>query len=298
MTDYRFPVSVEEALDILDAHAASSTPSGSGSARVIAGGTDLILDMRRGKRNPACLVDLTRIPGLDQIRVIGGVVEVGAAVTFAAIQEHPYLRQHVPALTAAARSVGALGIQTAATWVGNIVQAMPAADGAVVALALEAEARVVDRDGAVWWSVEELFLGPGRSVVDSTRQIVTHVRFPLPGHSWGTSWQRVGRRASLVLPIINCAVRIVLDGEGIEQAVIALGPVAPRPFRARQAESVLTGQRPTDEALAEAARIAQGESDPRSSVKRASREYRLAILPALVRAALHEAVRRARGSER
>lgn len=287
MTEYLFPASTEEAIRFLETH--------SGEARIIAGGTDVMPDLREQKIRPCCLVDITRISGLDQITVTDDFIEVGAAVTFAAIKDSPFLRQHVHALTDAARSVGALAIQNAATWAGNIVQAMPAADGAIVAIALEAEARLVDSHSAEWRPVEALFSRPGLSIVDSSRQLITHFRFPRPPSAWGTAWKRIGRRPSLVLPILNCAVKLVLDPNGarIEHAAIALGPVAPRPFRARQAEAFLKGQPPTAKVFAQAARIAQGESNPRSSIMRASREYRLDVIPSLVGEALVVAAERA-----
>ncbi len=288
MTDYCYPTSVEEALANLEAH--------DSEARIIAGGTDVLPDMRRGKIAPRCLVDVTRIPGMGQIEVSDEFVTVGAAVTFAALAEHAFLRQQVHALVDAAQSVGAAAIQNAATWVGNIVQAMPAADGAIVALALDAEARIADREGACWHPVESLFEGPGVSAVDPTRQIVTDVRFPCPDANTGTAWRRVGRRSALVLPILNCAVRLQLDGHSddarVKQAAIALGPVAPRPTRARKAEAHLIGRPPTEETFAEAGRIARGEANPRTSVMRASREYRLDIIPVLVSEALSEASER------
>ena len=131
MIEYFTPADLQEALDLM--------ASSKGQALVIAGGTDMLLDLSRRKKCPQLLIDITRIPGLNHIQVETDCVEVGAAVTFATIKQHPFFRQQVHALTDAARSVGAAGIQTTATWVGNLVQAMPAADGAIVALALEAE---------------------------------------------------------------------------------------------------------------------------------------------------------------
>jgi carbon-monoxide dehydrogenase medium subunit len=286
VTEYLFPSSVEEALELLRGHR--------GEARIIAGGTDLMVKFGEGKPGPRCLVDITRIPGLDQIEVMEDFVTVGAAVTFSALKVSPFLQHHVHALVEAAGSVGAMGIQTVATWAGNIVQAMPAADGAIVAIALEAEARVVDGEGARWRPVESLFRGPGQSVIDSTSQILTGLRFPIPRTRWGTAWGRVGRRESLVLPILNCAARLLFADSRIQVATIALGPVAPCPFRARQAEAFLLGQSPTADVLEQAGRIARDESDPRSSIMRASREYRLAIIPSLVYNALGTAAERAR----
>jgi carbon-monoxide dehydrogenase medium subunit len=295
--DYLYPESVEEALECLKAH--------DGRARVIAGGTDVLPDLRKGKIAPACLVDVTRIPDLARIEVTDDTVTVGAAVTFAAIREHPFLNERIHALVEAARSVGAAAIQNAATWVGNIVQGMPAADGAIVAVALDAEAHIVDQHGVRWQPVESLFEGPGVSAVDPTRQIVTAIRFPRPDSQTGTAWQRIGRRSALVLPILNCAVQVCLapesspdPGQGqtrarITQATVALGPVAPQPRRMRQAESFLSGRVPTVSVVAKAADLAAGEARPRTSVMRASRDYRLKIIPILVTDALNAAIDRA-----
>ena len=287
MTDYFIPATIEETLHLLDAH--------HGQAMIIAGGTDVLPDIRKGKRAPSCLVDITRIPALAQIEISDDSVEVGAAVTFAMLREHPYLCQHVHALVEAAASVGAAPIQSAATWAGNLVQAMPAADGAISAIALDAELRVVTQEAASWIPVQTTFAAPGRSHIDPTRQLITTIRFPIPTTPWGTAWRRAGRRPSLILPTLNCAVKLVLsrDGNRITQAAIGLGPVAACPHRAAEAEAYLVGRTPDLATLAEAACLAEHGADPRSSVHRASREYRLAILPALVEEALLTATGRA-----
>jgi CO/xanthine dehydrogenase FAD-binding subunit len=287
MTDYHVATSIDDAVHCLQRYA--------GRARILAGGTDVLPDLRKHRIAARCLVDITRIPELRLIELGAGYLQVGAAVTFSDLKASPTLARRVPALVDAAASVGAQGIQNAATWVGNIVQAMPAADGAIIAVALEADARVVDRDGGRWEPVEALFRGPGVSAIDPTRHLVTHVRIPLPPDPWGTAWQRIGRRPSLVLPILSCAVKLVLspDAREVARALIALGPVAPHPFRAHAAERALTGQPPTPQHLHHAALIAHGEAQPRSSPTRASREYRLGILPRLVADALAVALSRA-----
>ena len=296
---YLYPSSVEEALDCLEAHA--------GKARLIAGGTDLLPDIRKGDVAPDYLVDVTRIPELGTIEIGDQGVVVGAAVSFGAMRAHPFLKEQVHALVEAAASVGAGAIQNAATWAGNIVQAMPAADGAIVGIALDAEAQIVDRDGARWEAVESLFEGPGVSAIDPTREMVAAIRFRRPEPGTGTAWRRVGRRAALVLPILNCAVTVTLekgapapaDGgrreEQVARATVALGPVAPRPKRMRQAESFLRGRVPTAESLREAGHLAAGEARPRTSVMRASEGYRREIVPVLVEDALRAALDRARG---
>ncbi len=286
MTEYCLPTSIEQALQCLE--------QSGGQARILAGGTDLLPGLRKGKLACRCLVDISRIPELGRIEIADGYVHVGAAVTFSALHESPLVGRLAPALADAAASVGAPGIQNIATWAGNIVQAMPAGDGAIIALALEAEARIVDEVSARWLPVESLFLGPGISTIDPTRQLLSHLRFPIPPPWSGIAWGRIGRRPALVLPILNCAVKLYLcPGGQIARAVIALGPVAPRPFRARTAEQYLQGQPPTPEHLTQAASVARDESEPRTSATRASREYRLSILPTLVRDTLATALARA-----
>ncbi len=288
MTEYLFPATPEEAVAaLLEAE---------GRGIIIAGGTDVLLDMEKGKWQPERLVDITRIPELRRIEARDGYMIVGASVPFAALREHPLIAGRVHALADAAASVGARAIQTSATWAGNLVQAMPAADGAIIAVALNAEARVLDASGATWHHVTDLYLGPGRSKIDPTGQLLTHIRFPLPVCAWGTAWRRAGRRPSLVLPTLNCAATVTLDGESIAAATIAMGPVGPCPLRARDAEAFLRGQAPSPEVLAEAAQLALCNAQPRSSALRASREHRLAVLPVLVEEALTVAAQRAADS--
>jgi len=165
----------------------------------------------------------------------------------------------------------------------------------MASVALEAEVEVVDADGAAWRPIDSLFAGPGKSSLDPTRQLVTRIRFPRCEQGRGTAWYRLVRRPSLTLPILNCAVNIFLDesGKTITRARIAIGPVAPRPFRAREADQFLEGRLVSDENLKQAAEIAQRETNPRGNILRASRDYRLATIPVIVENALVCAVQRA-----
>jgi len=287
--EYLFPQTIAEAAQLL--------ADFQGEARVIAGGTDLMLDLEKGKIAPRCFVSTDRIDGLHQITLEDDFVVIGAAVTFANLKDHPYINQHVYVLADAARSVGSLSIQNAATLTGNIVNAMPAADGVMASVALEAEVEVVDVDGVEWRPVDSLFLGPGKSSLDPTRQLVTRLRFPRCEQGRGTAWVRLVRRPSLTLPILNCAVNIFLDSKGqVKKARIAIGPVAPRPFRAVAAERFLEGRSPTAENIKQTAQIAQGETNPRGNVLRASREYRLSEIPVIAEEALTSAVLRAQST--
>jgi carbon-monoxide dehydrogenase medium subunit len=137
--------------------------------------------------------------------------------------------------------------------------------------------------------------------VDSTRQLITGIRFPVHNRfgSWGTAWRRVGRREALILPILNCAGKIHIQEEGSERKItharLALGPAGPVPFRARKAEEFLVGNLPSHEVWMEAGKLTREEAQPRSSIMRASRKYRLEIIPALVEEVLETAWKRAEG---
>jgi carbon-monoxide dehydrogenase medium subunit len=287
---YEIPTSVEEALGILAQY--------DGQARLIAGGTDLIIELQEGKCDDVgCLVDVTRIPGLDRIDREGDWIVLGAGVTFRQIKESCLLHERARALAEAAASVGALQIQTVATLAGNVASALPAADGSVALVALDAEVEVASLSGKGWKPIGDLFLGPGKSAVDPTRQMITAIRFPVLQAGQGSAWERIGRRRTLVLPILNCAASIAVDGGGdrIEWARIGLGPVAPVPFRAHQTEAFLAGQPAAEETFIQAGEIAAGEAHPRSSLLRASKEYRTEVLKVLVRKALERATAQARG---
>jgi len=284
---YEVPNSVEEALAILARY--------DGRAQVIAGGTDLIIELQEGRHSVECLVDVTRIPGLDSIEERNGTIVLGANVTFRQIKESPLLHDKARVLAEAAGTVGALQIQTVATLAGNLVSALPAADGSVALRALDAEVEVAGQGGRAWRPVAELFLAPGKSAVDPSREMITAIRFAALGARQGSAWERLGRRRALVLPILNCGASLALEGDDrIAWARLSLGPVAPVPFRACQAEAFLAGQPACEEAFARAAEIAAGESQPRTSLLRASREYRLEVLPVLVRRGLERAAEQAR----
>jgi len=285
---YEIPTSVEETLEILDRY--------QGAAQIIAGGTDLIIELQEDKHTVDCLVDVTRIPDLDCIEKEGDWIVMGANVTFRQIKDSPLLQEHARVLSEAAATVGALQIQAVATLAGNLVSSLPAADGCVALVALSAEAEVATPEGRRWQPVGDLFLAPGKSAVDPHRQMITAIRFPAAGPGYGSAWERIGRRRALVLPILNCGVSLQLDDEGrsIKWARLGLGPVAPVPFRAKQTEAFLTGKPASDETYREAAEIAATEAHPRSSLLRASREYRVEVIKVLVRQALERAVEQAR----
>jgi len=285
---YQAPSTVNETLQILTRF--------DGRAQIIAGGTDLIIELQEGKHTIDCLVDTARIPGLDQIEQRDRWILIGPNVTFRQIKDSSLLQEQAQVLAEAAATVGALQIQTVATLAGNVASALPAADGSVALLSLDAEIQVTSVAGQAWRPIAEIFLGPGKSAIDPTREMITSIRFPVPHGRHGSAWERIGRRRALVLPILNCGVSLVLDdsGQSIEAARIGLGPVAPVPFRARQTEAFLNGKTADANTFVQAAEVAAAEAKPRTSLLRASKEYRIRVLQVLIRRGLTRATDQAR----
>ena len=202
----------------------------------------------------------------------------------------PLVRDKAGLLSKACRSVGGPQIRRVGTLVGNVVNAMPAADGAVALFALEAEVEVQDASGRRFLPIAEMYAGVGRCTLNPCEQLVTAIRFrPLPdGAGW--SFQRLAQRRALILPMLNCAVVARVAEGRFTEARIAVGPVAETPLRATAAEESLRGAPVAPEAIAKAARLAQEAAHPRASAIRGSAEYRRAMVAVLVRRGLEEAV--------
>jgi len=287
--DYITVSTVEEALAVLT--------SLRGAGRIIAGGTDLMIQLQRGDREVGCLVDITRIPGLADIQRNNPFIVVGAAATFAQIERSPLIRDWAPVLGEASSWVGSPQIRNVGTLAGNVVNAQPAADGSIALLALDAEAEIANLTGRQWVPVTSLFVSPGVSRLDASTEMITAFRFPVRPPREGAAFERIARRKALALPLINVAVRVLLDTSGdlIRDARIAIGPVAPVPFRAQEAEKALRGHGISAEIISEASEAAVHESRPRSSMLRASKEYRRELIRTLTNRALTRAIERARG---
>ncbi len=281
-SEYLFPGTLAEAMDMLEAHA--------GRARVIAGGTDLVLQAQRGQCDSTVMVDITRIPGLDAIAERDGWIWIGPQVTHAQVAASALVRDKAGLLARGCGSVGGPQIRHVATLVGNVVNAMPAADGAVPLFALDAEVEVLERAGRRVVPIAELYAGVGRCTLNPCAQIVTAIRFrPLPA---GTGWAflRLAQRRALILPMLNTAVVARVQAGRFHDVRIAVGPVAATPLRIGAAEAYLEGQPVGAEAIAEAAGLAREAAHPRDSAVRGSAEYRREMVQVLVRRGLEQAV--------
>lgn len=280
--EYLFPASVEEALEMLEAHG--------GEARIIAGGTDLVLQSQRGQCPAKVMVDITRIPGLDHIEERDGLIYIGAQATHGQVAASPLIRFRAGVLAEACGSVGGPQIRNVGTLVGNVVNALPAADGAIALFALDAEVEVVERRGRRWTPIASLYAGVGLCTVDPCAAMITQLRFPALGKGEAGAFERLAKRRALVLPILNAAAIVGLRRNKVQKARIAIGPVAPTPFVAAEAAESLVGQTPDEERITRAAKLAAQTAQPRDSLLRGSAEYRKAMVEVLVRRALWRAV--------
>jgi len=288
--EYHLPSSVDEAVGLLARY--------DGKARVVAGGTDLILDLQQDNEHPvAALIDVTRIVGLNEIREEDGTITIGAGVTHNQIIESHLLQQKATALVEASYVVGGPQVRNVATVGGNVAHALPAADGTTALNALNAEVEVASFSGRRWIPFTSLFVGPGKSAIDSTREVLTALRCKATGEHEASASSRIMRPQGVALPIMNFAAKVRALDDRIEEVALAVAPVAPTPFRCKQTEAFLTGKPATSESIEAAVEVLLSECKPRTSPHRATAEYRKEVLPVLLRRTLSKAIERAQTGE-
>lgn len=299
---YYLPASVDDALAQLAQH--------DGRARVVAGGTDLLLELQQGRRPPlAALVDVTRIPEMTRIEERDGYLYVGAAVTHTRIVESALLARRATCLVESCGVIGGPQVRNVATLGGNVAHALPAGDGTLSLAALEAEAEVASYQSSVashqspavshrmWRPILSLFKGPGESAVDQTRELIVRFRFRPCGPGEGTAFERIMRPQGVALPVLALAVWVRVDAGLLSGVRIALGPAGPLPLRARKSEIYLRGRPVDDASIARAAELILDEAQLRTSKHRASADYRRELSRVLLERALPLAVRRAATGE-
>jgi carbon-monoxide dehydrogenase medium subunit len=279
---YRMVRTTKETLEALKAY--------KGKARIIAGGTDLIPKLKDRELEIECAVDITGIQDLKKINIEGDRVRIGAAVTHEEVASSVLLKEKVPVLVEAAVEVGTPQVRNQGTVLGNIINAQPAADTAVALLALGAEVRVLSQKDSEWIPLEDLYEGVGISKVKSDRELAVEVRCPTIKKNQGCAYLRMRGRNDHWLPTLNTAVVITAEEKKFVSGAIAIGPVAPRPFHAREAEKMMRGASLTEKTIAEVARRASEEASPRDSLLRGSSEYRKEMVGVLVRDALRKAM--------
>jgi CO/xanthine dehydrogenase FAD-binding subunit len=245
-------------------------------ARLLAGGTDLLVRLRKGVESPAVIVDVKRVTALrSDVTEIDGCIRIGSRAVMTDVIEDRRIRTHFPALVDAARTVGSVQIRNRATLAGNLCNASPAADTAPVLLAHRASLNLVSAAGTRQMSLDDFFIGPGRTAL-APGELVASIDLPLPVIPTGGAFGRLTRRHGVDLAIVCVCCVVGQSGE----ARFAFGAVGPRPF-------VVTSR--MDAPLEDVWKDARPISD-----LRAHADYRLAMLPVLTHRALRDAVGRMR----
>lgn len=287
--DYQAPTTVAEAIQLMAKH--------NGTARPLAGGTDLIDQMRVGRFAPDMLIDVKKLKELNVLLTDADGLHVGAAVPCYRIYGDETVNSQYTALADSCRIIGSVQIQSRASMGGNLCNSGPAADSIPSMIALSGVCVIAGSGGTREVPVESFCTGPGKNVL-KPGELLVEVRFPPRPANSGSHYRRMIPRNEMDIAIVGVGASVVLDksGQKFESARIALGAVAPTPLFAEAASKLLAGQSVNDESLDKAAAAAREIATPITDM-RGTREYRIHVTGVLVKRVLQAAVARARGED-
>jgi carbon-monoxide dehydrogenase medium subunit len=261
----------------------------------IAGGTDLLLDLDQGRHPPIqTLIDVNSIVEMTRLEMIGDELFIGAAVPVNRIVHDPLAVRHAQALTEACDLIAGPQVRNVATLGGNVAHALPAADGTIALLALNAIAEIANATGTRRISFKDLFLGPGKSTLKHGEELIVGFYLPLSKNGQASCFKRIMRPQGVALPIINVAIWLERENDTINDIRIAVGPGASTPWRATEAEKALIGKSLNDETFDIALEALLAQVGFRSSARRASADYRRHIVSGLFKDVLETAWSRAK----
>jgi len=282
---YEAPETLEAAVTLLHGEA--------GLARPLAGGTDLLVQLRAGTVAPDLVVDLKRIPEMRRITAENGGFRIGAAVTGAELGEHPDLKTAWPGVVEAAELIGSTQIQGRASLGGNLCNASPAADSVPAMIAAAATATVAGPRGLRELPVEEIVVAPGRTSL-ARDEIVVAINLPRRPPRSGDAYLRFIPRTEMDIAVVGAGVSLTLDGAGLcSHARVALGAVAATPVLVPDAAAALIGTAGDEDALTRLAEAASAACRPIDD-KRGTKAYRIKVAGVMARRAAEIAFERAR----
>jgi len=286
---YSAPSSVEEAVELL----AETTRD----PQVLAGGTDLLIRLRAGSCRSRHLVDVKRIPEMNDLSVnVRTGLRIGGAVSCALLVDHPTARRLYPGLVEAAALIGSTQIQNRATLAGNLCNGSPAADTTPALLVLDATCTLAGRGGRRQVAIADLLTAPGRTALEPA-ELLVEIRVPPPPRSSADAYQRLTPRSEMDIAVAGVGAQIELDADGrCRGARIALGAVGPRAFLATDAATSLLGARIDEVARTRAGTLAARAARPISD-KRGPAAYRREITAVLTRRVVARAAQRAQETE-
>ena len=282
-TQYRAPTSIGEAVALLRAD---------GDARVLAGGTDLLVQVRGGRPEPTTWVDVKRIPDLRSIEVSDAGLRLGAAVPAAEICENEEIAWRWPGVAEATDLIGSTQIQGRATLGGNLCNGSPAADSVPALIAAGAECAIVGPEGERVVPVESFVTGPGETLL-RPGELLVEIRIANPPARSADAYLRLIPRSEMDIAVAGAAVALTLDSEGrCSRARVAIGAVAPTALLLPDAAAALTGSTLDEASLQRAGEVASEAASPIDDM-RGSADYRRRVVAVLVRRATASAARRA-----
>ena len=282
--EYRVPETVEEAIELLG--------SGGAQARLMAGGTDLIMKMKLGAISPGLVISLKKIDGLDEIAFSEKTgLTIGATALLADVASHPDVVRRYPAIAEAARGTANAQVRNMGTVVGNLCNASPAADNAPTLLAMGATVHIQGPGGKRDLPLEQFFKGPGLTAL-SGAELVTAVSVAAPPEGSGAAYLSLSARGKLDCTAVGAAAAVTMKKDVCEDVRIFIAACGPTPMRAVGAEAVIRGNTVSEELLETAGDEAVGDASPITDL-RASADYRTKIIAVLTGRAIKAAIKRA-----
>jgi carbon-monoxide dehydrogenase medium subunit len=260
----------------------------------IAGGTDLLLDLKQGRHAPVhTLIDLTFVTEMKALELRGNDLFIGAAVAVNRVATDPLVGTHAQALVEASNLIAGPQVRNTATIGGNVAHALPAADGTIALTALDAQAEVASPAGTRRMPFTALFAGPGKSAINKQEEIIVGFYIPQIKKGQTSCFKRIMRPQGVALPILNCSVWLEREKDTVRDVHIAVGPGGSTPFRASEAETTLRGKPLTEENFNRTLESLLGQAKFRNSARRASADYRRHIVGGLFKDVLETAWKRA-----
>jgi CO/xanthine dehydrogenase FAD-binding subunit len=279
--EYHEPTTLEEVCQIMSELGHRAKP--------LAGGTDLIVNMKKKMISPGHLVSLSLVDDLKKIDTSTGLLKIGACITAAELAESTQIRETLTALSRGAESLGSPLIRNLATLGGNLITARPAADLPPARIAYGAKVLLKNSSGERLISLDDLFLGPGETLIGPD-EILTEIQVDSPPPGAGAAYIKLGVRETLEISLVNVAAFMSMDEDGsIQEARIVLGSVAPTPMRAGSAERILANEKPSETLFSRAGEAASKDCKPIDDF-RASAEYKRAMVEVLTKRALNQAL--------
>jgi xanthine dehydrogenase FAD-binding subunit len=278
--------SVDEAIALL--------AKGGATARVLAGGTDIIVQARERRREVNLFVDIKPIPETQDLKYDpDGGLTIGAATPCYVIYNDETVKKLYPALVESTTVIGGIAIQGRASLGGNLCNSGPAADSVPAMIVLQGTANIAGPNGRRSVPIEEFNTGPGRNVL-ADGEFVVSLNFPSPAPNSGAAWERFIPRNEMDIAVVNAACYVRFEGDNVSAARIALGAVAPTCLLVKEAADAIIGQPLTDETIKAAAAAAKAAARPIEDM-RGTIKQRKHLSAVLVERTLRKAASRARG---